>query len=97
MKSNSYNPKRKTYNLAKNLVDSRVLTGKEIYELEIEYIGGVKIKGEYPIVDFSKRVFSDWDKQTMSDEDYEAQQTLSKMLKLWDFTRRFKLLFRRYK
>ena len=78
VKSNSYNPKRKTYNLAKNLVDSRVLTGKEIYELEIEYVGNVKIKGEYPIVDFSKRVFSDWDKQIMSDEDYEAQLALSK-------------------
>ena len=39
VKSNSYNPKRKTHNLAKNLIDSRILTGKEIYELEIEYIG----------------------------------------------------------
>lgn len=78
VKSNSYNPKRKTYNLAKNLVDSRVLTGKEVYELEIEYIGNVKINDEYPIVDFSKRVFSDWDKQKMSDEDYEAQLALSK-------------------
>ena len=78
VKSNSYNPKRKTYNLAKNLVDSRVLTGKEVYELEIEYIGNVKIKGEYPIVDFSKRVFSDWSKQEMSDEDYEAQLALSR-------------------
>ena len=78
VKSNSYNPKRKTYNLAKNLVDSRVLTGKEVYELEIEYIGNVKIKNEYPIVYFSKRVFSDWEKQTMSDEDYEAQLALSK-------------------
>ena len=77
VKSNSYNPKRRTYNLAKNLVDSRVLTGKEVYELEIEYIGNVKINDEYPIVDFSKRVFSDWDKQKMSDEDYEAQLALS--------------------
>ena len=76
VKSNSYNPKRKTYNLAKNLVDSRILTGKEVYELEIEYIGNIKINGEYPIVDFSKRVFSDWSKQTMSDEDYEAQIAL---------------------
>ena len=86
VKSNSYNPKRKTYNLAKNLVDSRVLTGKEVYELEIEYIGGVKIKGEYPIVDFSKRVFSDWDKQTMSDEDYEAQLALSKNAEVIGFS-----------
>ena len=78
VKSNSYNPKRKEYNLAKNLVDSRILTGKEVYELEIEYIGNVKIKDEYPIVDFSKRVFSDWSKQSMSDEDYEAQLALSK-------------------
>jgi hypothetical protein len=78
VKSNSYNSKRKTYNFAKNLVDSRILTGKEIYELEIEYIGNVKINDEYPIVDYSKRVFSDWDKQTMSDEDYEAQLALSK-------------------
>ena len=78
VKSNSYNPKRKTYNLAKNLVDSRILTGKEVYELEIEYIGNFKINDEYPIVDFSKRVFSDWSKQSMSDEDYEAQLALSK-------------------
>ena len=78
VKSNSYNPKRKTHNLAKNLVDSRILTGKEVYELEIEYIGNVKVNDEYPIVDYSKRVFSDWDKQTMSDEDYEAQLALSK-------------------
>lgn len=78
VKSNSYNPKRKTYNFAKNLVDSRILTGKEVYELEIEYIGNVKVNDEYPIVDYSKRVFSDWDKQTMSDEDYEAQLALSK-------------------
>jgi hypothetical protein len=78
VKSNSYNPKRKTYNLAKNLVDSRVLNGKEIYELEIEYIGNLKINDEYPIVDYSKRVFSDWSNQTMSDEDYEAQLSLSK-------------------
>ena len=33
VKSNSYNPKRRTYNLARNLVDSRILTGKEVYEL----------------------------------------------------------------
>ena len=78
VKSNSYNPKRKTYNLSKNLIDSRILTGKEIYELEIEYIGNTKIKNESAIVDYSKRVFSDWEKQTMSDEDYEAQLSLSK-------------------
>ena len=77
VKSNSYNPKRRTYNLAKNLVDSRILTGKEVYELEIEYIGYHKVDGSYPIVDFSKRVFSDWDAQTMSEEDYEAQIALS--------------------
>ena len=77
VKSNSYNPKRRTYNLAKNLVDSRILTGKEVYELEIEYIGYHKVNGEYPIVDFSKRVFSDWDKQTMSEEDYAAQIAVS--------------------
>lgn len=86
VKSNSYNPKRKTYNLAKNLVDSRVLTGKEVYELEIEYIGNVKIKGEYPIVDFSKRVFSDWSKQEMSDEDYEAQLALSRNIPVVGFS-----------
>ena len=78
VKSNSYNPKRKTYNLSKNLVDSRVLSGKEVYEFEIEYIGNVKIQDEYPIVDYSKRVFSDWSEQTMSDEDYEAQLALSR-------------------
>ena len=80
VKSNSYNPKRKTYNLAKNLVDSRILTGKEVYELEIEYIGNLKVNGEQSIVDYSKRVFSDWDKQTMSDEDYEAQLALSSIV-----------------
>ena len=78
VKSNSYNPKRKTYNLARNLVDSRILTGKEVYELEIEYIGYHKVNGTYPIVDFSKRVFSDWDAQTMSEEDYEAQIALTR-------------------
>ena len=86
VKSNSYNPKRKTYNLAKNLVDSRILTGKEVFELEIEYIGNLKINGEYSIVDFSKRVFSDWEKQSMSDEDYEAQLALSKNAEKISFT-----------
>ena len=78
VKSNSYNPKRKTYNLSKNLIDSHILTGKEIYELEIEYIGNNKIQNEYPVVTYSKRVFSDWDADTMSDQDYEAQLSLSK-------------------
>ena len=77
VKSNSYNPKRKTYNLAKNLVDSRILTGKEVYELEIEYIGNKKNKNESAIVDYSKRVFSDWSKQEMSEMDYDAQLALS--------------------
>ena len=33
VKSNTYNPKRRSYNLSKNLVDSGILCGKEIYEL----------------------------------------------------------------
>tara|TARA_B100000900_G_C20600692_1_gene725457 strand:+ start:2562 stop:6413 length:3852 start_codon:yes stop_codon:yes gene_type:complete len=86
VKSNSYNPKKKTYNLAKNLVNSRVLTGKEIYELEIEYIGNIKINNEYPIVDYSKRVFSDWESQNMSDEDYEAQMALSNIVDSGDIS-----------
>lgn len=76
VKSNSYNPKRKTYNLSKNLVDSRILMGKEIYELEIEYIGYNKINDSYPIVDYSKRVYSEWDSQQMSEDDYSAQLAL---------------------
>ena len=64
----------------------RILTGKEVYELEIEYIGNVKVNDEYPIVDYSKRVFSDWDKQTMSDEDYEAQLALSKNAEIIGFS-----------
>ena len=76
VKSNSYNPKRRTYNLAKNLVDSRILTGKEVYELEIEYIGYHKVNESYPILDYSKRVLSDWESQSMSEEDYEAQLAL---------------------
>ena len=99
VKSNSYNPKRKTYNLAKNLVDSRILTGKEVYELEIEYIGNVKVNDELPIVDYSKRVFSDWDKQTMSDEDYEAQLALSSMVSNDDmiFHQKVLIIIWRYK
>ena len=76
VKSNTYNPKRKTYNLAKNLVDSRVLVGKEIYEVEIEYVGYNKISGKYPIVEYSKRVYSEWEEEGMSEEDYLAQVTL---------------------
>ena len=45
VKSNTYDPKRKTYNLAKDLIDSKILVGKEIYEIEIEYIGYNKIIG----------------------------------------------------
>ena len=77
VKSNTYNPKRKTYNLAKNLIDSKILVGKEIYEIEIEYIGYNKISGKYPIVEYSKRVYSEWEKEEMSEEDYEAQLALS--------------------
>ena len=76
VKSNTYNPKRKTYNLAKNLVDSKVLVGKEIYEIEIEYVGYNKISNKYPIVEYSKRVYSEWDNESMSAEDYEAQMAL---------------------
>ena len=78
VKSNSYNPKRKTYNLAKNLVDSRILTGKEIYELEIEYIGYQDVVGseKKPIEEYSKRVYSDWSNEGMSESDYEAQVAL---------------------
>jgi hypothetical protein len=76
VKSNTYNPKRKTYNLAKNLVDSKILVGKEIYEVEIEYVGYNALQGKYPIVEYSKRVYSEWDNEGMSEEDYEAQMAL---------------------
>ena len=76
VKSNTYNPKRRTYNLAKNLVDSKILVGKEIYEVEIEYIGYNKISNKYPIVEYSKRVYSEWSDEGLSEEDYEAQMTL---------------------
>ena len=77
VKSNTYNPKRKTYNLYKNLVDSNILMGKEIYELEIEYIGYQKINFKYPIEEFSKKIFSEWDKDTLSDDDYQKQIELT--------------------
>lgn len=77
VKSNTYNPKRKTYNLYKNLVDSGILMGKEIYELEIEYIGYQKHNFKFPIEEFSKKVFSEWDKDTLSDEDYQKQLELT--------------------
>ena len=76
VKSNTYNPKRKTYNLAKNLVDSKILVGKEIYEVEIEYVGYNSLQGKYPIVEYSKRVYSEWKDEGMSEEDYEAQVAL---------------------
>lgn len=76
VKSNTYNPKRRTYNLAKNLVDSKVLVGKEIYEVEIEYVGYNRISGKYPIVEYSKRVYSEWQEEDMSEGDYEAQLAL---------------------
>ena len=66
VKSNTYNPKRKTYNLAKNLVDSKILVGKEIYEVEIEYVGYNALQGKYPIVEYSKRVYSEWKDEGMS-------------------------------
>ena len=75
VKSNSYNPKRKTYNLAKNLVDSRILAGREIYELEIEYIGYSGI-GKKAIDEFSKRVYSEWSDEGLSESEYEAQIAL---------------------
>jgi len=77
VKSNTYNPKRKTYNLAKNLVDSRILSGKETYELEIEYIGSThKLTSETAIEGFYKKVCSDEKKESMSDEDYAKQVEL---------------------
>ena len=76
VKSNTYNPKRRTYNLAKNLIDSRILIGKEVYELEIEYIGYVKINEKYPVEEYSKSVYSDWEDEKMSEEDYKAQMVL---------------------
>ena len=76
VKSNSYNPKRRTYNLAKNLVDSRILTGREIYELEVEYIGYQMKNDTYPIVDFSKKAYAEWSEEGMSEEDYKAQVAL---------------------
>ena len=76
VKSNSYNPKRRTYNLSKNLVDSRVLSGKEIYELEIEYIGTTGILGHKAIEEFSKRIYSEWESDGLSESDYEAQVAL---------------------
>ena len=76
VKSNTYNPKRRTYNLAKNLIDSRILIGKEVYELEIEYIGYVKINEKYPVEEYSKSVYSDWEDEKMSEEDYKAQMAL---------------------
>ena len=78
VKSNTYNPKRKSYNLSKNLVDSGILCGKEIYELEVEYIGYNEINGKYPIDIFSKKVYSEWDKDSvMTEDDYETQVILS--------------------
>ena len=78
VKSNTYNPKRKSYNLSKNLVDSRILSGKEIYELEIEYIGYNEIDGKYPIDIFSKKVYSEWGSdKMMTEEDYDTQVVLS--------------------
>ena len=75
VKSNTYNPKHKKYNLAKNLVDSKILVGKEIYEVEIEYIGYNNISGKYPIVEYSKRVYSEWEEEGISE--YQAQLALS--------------------
>ena len=78
VKSNTYNSKKKSYNLAKNLVDSRILSGREIYELEIEYIGYNEINGKYPIDIFSKKIYSEWGKDTMmTDDDYDSQVILS--------------------
>jgi hypothetical protein len=76
VKSNTYNPKRKTYNLAKNLVDSKILLGKEIYEVEVEYVGYTTILGKHPIIEFSKRVYSEWKDTGLSEEEYEAQVAL---------------------
>lgn len=76
VKSNTYNPKRRTYNLSKNLVDSKVLVGKEIYEVEVEYVGYNPLHGKYPVVEYSKRVYSEWKDEGMSQEDYEAQVAL---------------------
>ena len=77
VKSNTYNPKRKTYNFAKSLLESRILTGKEIYELEIEYIGYQMVNGKHPVVEYSNKVYSDWSSESLSSEDYKKQQALT--------------------
>tara|TARA_B110000208_G_C11794438_1_gene438937 strand:+ start:481 stop:4398 length:3918 start_codon:yes stop_codon:yes gene_type:complete len=76
VKSNTYNPKRKTYNLAKNLVDSRILSGKETYELEIEYIGANQTKSGTAIEKFAEKILVDNKKNVLSDEDYAKQVKL---------------------
>ena len=78
VKSNLWNRKRKSYNLFKNLISSNILNGKEIYELEIEYIGYNKIDDIYPIEIFHKKVVSDREKEEeMSKIDYEKQLAIT--------------------
>lgn len=77
VKSNTYNPKRKTHNLAKNLIQSNILNEKEVYELEIEYIGYENKNDITAIEEFSKKVYSEWETERMSDEDYEKQLALT--------------------
>ena len=74
VKSNTYNPKKKTYNLYKNLVSSNILNGKEIYELEIEYIGYQTINGKIPIEVFYERIKT---KDEIDKDDYQSQLCLS--------------------
>jgi len=74
VKTNPYNPKKKTYDLYKSLLSSNILNSKEIYECEVEYIGAHKYKGQFPLDRYSNNIVSD---SSISEEDYQKQLALT--------------------
>ena len=56
IKCNAFNFERKRTLYFKNLIDSNVLTNKEQFEFEIEYIGNKQINDQYPIDNFIRKL-----------------------------------------
>jgi len=61
IKSNEYDYNKRKTKLFKSFTESNILKNKEQYELEIEYIGSLRINGEFPIDQFTKKMESEND------------------------------------
>tara|TARA_B100000900_G_scaffold416030_1_gene448594 strand:+ start:2437 stop:6579 length:4143 start_codon:yes stop_codon:yes gene_type:complete len=72
IKQNLYNRKTKSYNLHKDLVNSKILKQNETFEIEIEYIGSEMIDGDSAIDAFAKKyhvpAFDDEDEKAYAEQ-----------------------------